>query len=418
MNVSEYVELHCHSHFSFKEGASSVDQLIATAKKLGYKSLAITDHDNLSGAMRFAQVSRSLGIHGIIGVEFTLVGGYHLTALAETFEGYSNLCQLLSFSHVFADQRDKPVLDPRLLENHYRGIIALSGCRKGEIPLMIEQEEYEKALARAKWYLELFGPENFYIELQQNLVRGDTLRNKRLVRLARKMNLQVVGTNNVHYHNRDYAHLHDCLVVIELNKSLEATHTERRANSEYFLKSPEEMNVLFKDCPEAIQNTIRIAQRCVFDLTEDLNYSFPAYSPPDGQTSEGYLKSLCHEAAVRRYGKITPEVHTRLKEEFLLIDKYNLAGFLLYYYDIVRLAQKVMIKRGLSDPEIPLEERPPGRGRGSSVALLVGYLIGLSHIDPLQYKLSLERFLPDDLLEVALDIDLDFPRNIREDLIQ
>ena len=154
MNASEYVELHCHSHFSFKEGASSVDQLIATAKKLGYKSLAITDHDNLSGAMRFAQVSRSLGIHGIIGVEFTLVGGYHLTALAETFEGYSNLCQLLSFSHVFADQRDKPVLDPRLLENHYRGIIALSGCRKGEIPLMIEQEEYEKALARAKWYLE------------------------------------------------------------------------------------------------------------------------------------------------------------------------------------------------------------------------------------------------------------------------
>ena len=413
----QYAELHCHSHFSFKEGASSVDQLVARASALGYAGLALTDHDNLSGAMQFAQVSRSLSLRGIIGAEMTLKGGYHLTALAEDVEGYSNLCRLLSFSHVLARERTEPELDSRLLPEHRDGLIVLSGCRKGEVPSLVEQGRLVEARAAAQQYIEWFGPSNFYIELQQNLVKGDTRRNRLLVELAKELGIGVVATNNVHYHVREYHQLHDSLVAIKHCKTLEETHRERRANSEFFLRSPAEMALLFRDYPDAISNTVRIAERCTFDLTRDLRYQFPDYPAPDGHTPQTYLEKLCHEAAQRRYGAITPRVQARLKEEFRLIKKHDLAGFLLHYYDIVQMARRVMIKLGLSDLEIPLEERPPGRGRGSSVALLVGYLIGLSHIDPLQYELSLERFLPDDLMAIALDIDLDFPRNIREELI-
>ena len=417
MASPQYAELHCHSHFSFKHGASSVDQLIARAGELGYVGLALTDHDNLSGAMRFAQVSRSLGLHGILGVELTLEGGHHLTALAETVEGYSNLCRLLSLSHVFAQERTEPELDIRVLPEHAKGLIVLSGCRQGEIPSLVEAGRIDEARSVAERYLDWFGPQSFYLELQQNLVKGDTRRNRLLVELAGDLGVGGVATNNVHYHVRDYHQLHDCLVAIKLSKTLEETHRERKASSEFFLKTPEEMAYLFKDCPEAIVNTVRIAERCTFDLTRDLKYRFPQYDVPGGSPPHEYLEKLCREAALRKYGSITPRVEARLQEEFRLIRKRDLAGFLLHYYDIVQLARKVMIELGLSDPEVPLEERPPGRGRGSSVALLVGYLIGLSHIDPLVYDLSLERFLPDDLMAIALDIDLDFPRNIREELI-
>ena len=418
MKTLDYVELHCHSHFSFKEGASSIDQIVTRARDLGYKSIALTDHDNMSGAMKFAQITRAIGVHGILGVEFTLLGGYHLTAIAENFEGYSNICRLLSLSNVFAERRKNPALDPRLFQEYSKGIIFMSGCKTGQIPQLLIRGDYNKAISEAAMYKDIFGSDNFFIELQQNFNLGDTDRNKKLIILANELNLNLVATNNVHYHIREYSHLNDCLVSIGLNQSLERTHIFRRPNSEYFLKSREEMIHIFRDYPEAILNTTSISERCVLDLTKDINYKFPDYSPPDGYTPVDYLRKLCNEAAIRRYGRITPEVYIRLEEEFRLINKHNLAGFLLYYYDIVQIAREVMIDLGLVDSEIPIEERPPGRSRGSSVALLIGYLIGLSHIDPLKYKLSLERFLPDDLLEVALDIDLDFPRNIRKDLIR
>ena len=176
------------------------------------------------------------------------------------------------------------------------------------------------------------------------------------------------------------------------------------------------MAALFETCPEAIENTLQIADRCSFDLTRDLSYRFPEHPVPEGFTPQTYLEHLCYEAAGRRYGSITERVRARLAEEFSLIKKHSFAGFLLIYHDIIQLAREIMIELGLSDAEIPLEERPPGRGRGSSVAMLVGYLIGLSHIDPLEFNLSLERFLPEDMTS-APDIDLDFPRNIRENLI-
>ena len=413
-----YVELHCHSNYSFQEGASFIHELLPRAVELGYPAVALTDHDNLCGAMEFAKEARSLGIQPIIGAEVTLKGDHHLTLLAETHEGYSNLCQFLSAARMTTDRRE-PELDPQFLPEHAKGLILLSGCRKGEIASVAQAGRLSEARDIGERYVEWFGRQNVYLELQQNLVHGDTQRNCRLVDLARQLGIGVVATNNVHYHTRERHQLHDCLVAVKHLKSLEESHRERRPNSEFYLKSPQEMAELFSEYPEAIANTLRIAERCAaFDLTKDLDYRFPDSPVPEGFTQESYLRHLCEEAAVRRYSSLTDQVKARLDEEFRLIRRHDLFGFFLIYHDIIQLGREVMIDLDLVDREVSLEENPPGRGRGSSVSMLTGYLIGLSHIDPLEFDLSLERFLYDDDMASAPDIDLDFPRNIREELIK
>ena len=420
MNTAKYAELHCHTNYSFQEGASSVEELLVRAKKLGHQALAITDHDNLCGAMHFAQVARSVGVQAITGAEVSLKDGSHLTLLAETQQGYSNLSRLISYAYISGERRN-PGLDPKhlspLTEGLTQGLILLTGCRRGRLSSLLAQGGQSEARDQLRQYLDWFGGSNVFVELQQNLVQGDTRRNRQLVQLARETGVEVVATNNVHYHAPERHRLQDALVAIQHNLSLDETHQERRANGQFYLKPAGEMAALFDGCPEALENTLRIAERCSFDLTRDLGYQFPGYPVPQGFTPVTYLEHLCYQAAQRRYGSITGKVKTRLDEEFRLIEKHNLAGFLLIYYDIIQMARQIMIELGLSDAEIPLEERPPGRGRGSSVAMLVGYLIGLSHIDPLEYNLSLDRFLSDDMGSVP-DIDLDFPRNIREELIK
>ena len=410
-----YTELHCHSNYSFQEGASSVGELVASARALGYRALALTDHDNLCGALEFARAATNLGIRPITGAEVTLMGGSHLTLLAETRQGYGNLCRLLSYSRIAGEWLD-PRLDPKHLPQHAEGLILLTGCSKGRVPGLAAAGKLKEAEAEAREYLEWFGAGNVFVELQRNLIYGDTQRDRHLCQLARKLGVGVVATNNVHYHIPERHRLQDALVAISHCMTLEETHRERRPNAHFYLKSPAEMEDLFRDIPEAIQNSARIAERCAFDLTRNLGYQFPDYPVPEGYTPQSYLERLCHEAAVRRYGAITPRVQERLDEEFRLIERHNLAGFFLIYHEIIQMAREVMIELGLSDREMPLEERPPGRGRGSSVAMVVGYLIGLSHIDPLQFNLSLDRFLNDEMGTVP-DIDLDFPRDIREKLI-
>lgn len=412
-----YVELHCHSGYSFQDGASFPGELLLTAKESGYSTLALTDHDNLCGALEFASMARGLGIKPIIGSEVTLYGGQHITLLAASGEGYSNLCRLLSYSHVHSPRR-QPEVAPLFLRDHAKGLIALSGCRKGAIPSLLESGHRNQAREVARQYQEWFGAEHFYLELQQNLVRGDTQRNRRLAALSKELGIGLVATNNVHYHVRERHRLQDCLVAIKQCRSLEETHRERRANAEFYLKSPQEMGLLFRDIPEALDNTLKIAEECTFDLTRDLGYRFPDYPVPSGYNPETYLEHLCLEAAIRRYGSLSAKVRQRLDKEFSLIRKFDLAGFFLIYRDIVQLAWEVQVDLGLADRQIPLELQPPGRGRGSSVSMLVGYLLGLSHIDPLHYNLSIERFLPEDSLVNIPDIDLDFPRNIREELIK
>jgi error-prone DNA polymerase len=440
--MPNYVELHCHSNFSFQEGASTIEELIARAVDLGYPALALTDHDNLSGALRFARKAKRADLKPITGVELSLAGAandteagvngagdpetigtahgsravpLHLTLLAASPLGYRNLCNLISRSVTQSDRR-QPRLDPALLPAHADGIIALSGCAHGPIPRALDAGRWDDARRLATQYLDWFG-DRFYLELQQNLVRGDSARVKALAALGRDLGIPLVATNNAHYHVKDRHRLQDCLVAISHRKSLENSHWERRANAEFSLKPAHQMAHLFAELPEAIDNTLAIAERCVFDPMHDLTYRFPDYPVPADQTQTSYLDQLCRTAAVRRYGAITPRIDARLREEMRRIERHDLTGLLLMYHEIIGIARQVQIDLGLVDPSVPLEAAPPGRGRGSSVAMLVGYLLGLSHIDPLTYDLGLDRFLPEDLVSVP-DIDLDFPRNIREELIK
>ena len=413
-----YVELHCHSNYSFKEGASSVEELLMIAKNLEYPALGLTDHDNLCGAMEFSRVANSIGVKPITGAEITMEDGSHITLLVKNRSGYSNLCNLITYSRVGSDtHRLRPRLSWKFFEEHANGLILLTGCSKGNIPKLIVDGRSTDAEIELRKYLDWFGGRNVFVELQQNRVYGDTLRNRGLVSLAQENNVGVVATNNVHYHVRDRHQLHDALVSIKNNKTLETSHIERRPNANFYLKSSYEMSQLFKHYPKAIDNTVAIADRCVFNLKEDLGYKLPDYRVPHGYTTQSYLEYICTKAAVRKYGDRQDIVKERLREEFRLIELHGLAGFFLIYYDIIQIARQVMIDLGLNDVETPLEVRPPGRGRGSSVAMLVGYLIGLSHIDPLQYDLSLGRVINDEMGK-TIDIDLDFPRNIREELIK
>ena len=226
----------------------------------------------------------------------------------------------------------------------------------------------------------------------------------------------LVATNDVHYHAPERYRLQHALVAAKRNTTIDRALPYIRPNHHLHLKPPAQMQRLFRERPAALANTLRIAEQCAFNLSADLGYTLPAPQFPEGYSAESFLRRLCMEAAQRRFGAVTPQVRQRLEEEFRLINKHGLAGFLLLYREIVLLAQRIMEEKGLAHPETPLEERPPGRGRGSSVALLVGYLIGISHVDPLRWDLTLERFISEDMTMLP-DIDLDFPRALRDDLI-
>ena len=426
--MPSYAELHAHSNFSFLEGASHVDELVLRALELGYETLALTDHDGLHGAMEFAQCARAWGLRPITGAEITLVRskkpgvrskedsaaldwqGHHLTLLCETPRGYANLCRLLTHAHL-DHERGKPYVQPDVLARHTEGLIALSGCRRGEVSSLIAEGRPREAEAAARRYAEWFGPENFFIELQNNLVYRDVWRNRMLAELAEHLKLGVVATGNVHYHTRERHRLQDALVAIKNRTTLDASHQLRRENSEYFLKPPAEMAQLFSDHPQAIANTQRIAERCRFDLTCDLDYRFPETPVPEGETAESYLRILCRQEAARRYPRFAREIEERLEQELSLVERHKLSGFFLIHREILQLAHAVAEEiRGRPS------HGPPGRGRGSSVGSVICYLIGLSHIDPIANNLFLGRFLNEEMASVP-DIDLDFPRDIREKLI-
>jgi error-prone DNA polymerase len=446
--MSLYAELHLHSHWSLLEGASSPLELVLRARELGYEALALTDHDGLYGAMEFAQCALAWGIRPITGAELTLESGHHLTLLCETQRGYANLCRLLSQAHL-THEKSQPALDLDTLAQHAEGLIALSGCRRGEVPSLVAEGRIDEAKAAARRYADIFARQSFFIELQQNLVHGDTARNRELVALARRLRLGTVATNNVHYHVRERHRLQDVLVAIKHRTTLESSHTLRRPNSEFYLKSPQEMARLFADCPEALASSVCIAERCHpstgsgqapstgsspeanpppaegqgFDLTRDLDYRFPGYPCPPGETPDGVLRHLCFEEAQRRYGlvsgRLPSQVEARLEEELRLIAKHGLAGFFLIYRDLLELGKEVAREARLPDGQVygpDHAERPPGRGRGSSVGSLVCYLIGLSHIDPLKNNLFAGRFLNEEMASVP-DVDLDFSREVREKLI-
>ena len=409
-----YVELHAKSFYSFGIGASHTHELLAQAKELGYPSLALTDA-NLCGALGFARLANSLGIQSITGGELTLVDGSRLVLLAKTRQGYANLSKLFTLANSM-DRRD-PRLDPAHLPAHTKGLLFLTGGRDGPLSILTAEGRRQEANELLKNYLEWYGQDSVYVELQQNFLKGDTARNRDLTRLAQDMGVPLVAANDVHYHIPERYRLQHALVAAKRNTTIDQALPFIRPNHHLHLKSTVQMERIFKEHPEALANTLRIAEQCAFDLSADLGYTLPEPGVPEGYTAESYLRRLCSEAALRRYGSMSERVEDRLEEEFRLIKRHRLAGFLLLYREIVLIAQKIMEEKGLSHPETPLEERPPGRGRGSSVALLVGYLIGISHIDPLGWNLTLERFISEDTSQLP-DIDLDFPRALRDELIR
>ena len=409
-----YVELHAKSFYSFGLGASHVHELLTQAKAHGYRALALTD-TNLCGALEFARLANSLDIQPIAGGEFTLHDGSRLALLAKTRRGYTNISRL--FTLASAVDRREPRLDPEHLPAHAEDVVLLCGGRGGRLSHLVQEGRRQEAARLLRAYLAWYGSGSVYVELQQNFLRGDTARNREFSRLAREHGVPLIASNDVHYHAPQRYRLQNALVAAKHNLTIDQALPFISPNPHLSLKSPPQMAELFSDCPEALANSAHVAANCTFNLSTDLGYALPEPDVPMGYTPQSYLKQLCLEAAIRRYGSITPKLEARLEEEMRLIQQHHLAGFLLLYREIVLIAHQVMQERGLAPPETPLEERPPGRGRGSSVSLLVGYLIGISHVDPLKWNLTLERFISADMTSLP-DIDLDFPRSLREALIE
>ena len=409
-----YVELHAKSFYSFGLGASHVHELLAQAREYDYPALALTD-TNLCGGLEFARLAGSLGVRPITGGELTLTDGARIVLLAATREGYANLGRLFTMAN--AVDRRAPRLDPAHLAPHAQGLVLLTGGRDGPLTRLAGRGRHEEARLLLRDWREWFGADGVYVELQRSFLQGDAARNRDLAALARDVDVGLVATNDVHYHVSDRYRLQHALVAAGRNVTLDQALPYIRPNHHLHLKPPDRMARLFRDVPEAVSNTLAVAERCAFNLATDLGYRLPQPEVPAGYTPQSYLEQLCREAAIRRYGRLPTEVEARLAEEFRLIRRHDLAGFLLLYREISLLAQRIMEERGLAHPETPLEERPPGRGRGSSVALLVGYLIGISHVDPLRWGLTLERFISEEMHALP-DIDLDFPRGLRDELIQ
>ncbi len=410
-----YVELHAHSAYSFLDGASLPEELAARAAELGYEALALTDHDGVYGSLEFAHMAKTFGVRPITGAEMTLSGGSHVTLLVETAQGYANLCRLLTAAHAHTrdrlDEPAPPALDPTLLAELNEGLVCLSGCARHG--LAVRSPNGAAELARA------FGQERFFIELQRPYERGDARRLAALRDLAEALGVATVATGDVHAHHPRRASLQDVLVAIRCRSALEGCEPERRGNHESVLVAPEEAAERFPLDRDAVERSGELAARLEFDLTEDLGYRYPDFSDT-GEPAIRRLARVCDRAFEERYGGantlrvLESCARTRLEEELRLIDELGLAGFFLLHWEVLELARDCALEvRGGS---VARNVLPPGRGRGSSVGSIVCYLTGLSHVDPVKAGLSLGRFLNRELVSVP-DIDLDFPRDIREKLI-
>jgi error-prone DNA polymerase len=409
-----YVELHAHSAYSFLDGASLPEDLAIRAAELGYGALALTDHDGVYGSLEFAQAAKAFGVRPITGAEVTLADGSHVTLLVESAAGYANLCRLLTAAHagtrVPGKEREllEPALEQSLLEDLNNGLVCLSGCARHG--LAVRNPNAAARLARA------FGRERFFVELQRPFERGDAARNAVLRELAEALGVATVATGDVHAHDRRLTVLQDVLVAVKNRTSLDGCERERRGNRESFLRAPGDVADLFPHDRDAVARAAELAERLEFDLNEDLGYRYPDFSE-NGEPAIAQLKAVCDRAFAERYADANGHkrsARTRLDEELKLIDELGLAGFFLLHWEVLELARELAVEvRGRDSPRSTL---PPGRGRGSSVGSIVCYLTGLSHVDPVAAGLSLGRFLNRDMAAVP-DIDLDFPRDIREKLL-
>ncbi len=435
-----YVELHSHSAFSFLDGASTPTELAGAAAELGYPAFALTDHDGVWGSMEFVQACKGLELTNpppppptpppsllprpIVGTELTVSlekqGLSHLTLLVEDTTGYRNLCRLLTAAHSHTrdgSQRKagRPWVTFEQLEANAEGIVCLSGCAgEGAVAAAWGRGEPALGVEMAKRLLGAFGRDRFRVELQRPYWRRDLGRNRWLAGLGERLRVPCVATGNVHSHARRRAQLQDAFVAVRLGMTLEESEPRRRGNPTSVLASPAGMAERFAAYPEAVAETLRLAERLRFDLGEELGYRYPRAEEP-GVDRE--LAEICRSLLAERYAGSPhrAEAEARLEDELKTIRALGLSGFFLLHRDLLELAREVALEvRGRDSARSVL---PPGRGRGSSVSSIVCYLTGLSHIDPVKADLFSSRFLNEEVKEGIPDIDLDFPRDIREVLI-
>jgi error-prone DNA polymerase len=406
-----YTELHSHSAFSFLDGASLPDELVAAALEHGYEALALTDHNTVSGSMEFAVAAGGLGLRAIHGSEIDLDDGRHLTLLVRDAVGWSNLCRILTRAHAHTREGRPgsppaaPLVPLEFVLANAEGLVCLSGCAlRG-----VHDEPTLRSLR------EVFGADRLRVELQRPFLRDDRARNRRLSELARRLELRCIATGNVHAHERARAQLQDAFVAVRLHMTLDSSEPERRGNWSHVLASPAAMAARFPEHPEAVAETMALAETLRFDLSSDLGYRYPG---AEDEAAMRQLAELCWSRLSDRYSGASARFHdravARLEEELRIIGRLNLPGFFLLHHDLLELAREVAAE--VRGPDTARALLPPGRGRGSSVSSIVCFLTGLSHVDPIENELLIGRFLNEELNSLP-DIDLDFPRDIRAVLI-
>ena len=399
LNRSEFTHLHVHSNFSFLDGGSSVEALLDRAKELGYPSLAVTDHNGLYGAVRFYKYAKQVGIKPIIGVEMRTEDGCHLVLIAKNLSGYSNLCKLVTKAHL-SHEKGEASVDLDALNEYRSDLFCLSGCPNGEVPSLLRQGKQDSARQAICRYIEVFGTDNFFIEMQNHLLPGTSLLNARLDSIAREFGVGTVATNNCHYAVKEDFVIQDVLACIQTTNKLDERTPLRKLNAEYYLKSSSAMSKLFQAYPESISNAGKIADQCNLDLGIG-SYRFPDFPVPSDETPYSYLCKLCFEGLKTFYKPITPEATRRLQYELEIIHQMGFTEYFLVVWEIVRYARS----RGIRCS-----------GRGSAADSMVAYCLGITIVDPLEQDLLFERFLNPERKGMP-DIDIDFDSLRRDEVI-
>lgn len=411
----DFVHLHTHTEFSLLDGANKIKELPARAKELGMKAMAITDHGVMFGVVDFYKECKKVGIKPIIGCEVYVAprtrfdkepnidNKYsHLILLAKNETGYKNLSILVSMGFIEGFYY-KPRIDLELLEKYHEGLICLSACLAGSVNKAILKEDMEEAKRIALWHKNIFG-EDYYLEVQPNGLPEQVLVNQKLVELSKELDIPLVATNDSHYLKKEDAYIHEILLCIQTGKKMSDPDRMKMGVDEFYVKSPEEMADYFKNIPEAIENTVKIAEKCNFDF-EFGNTKLPNYEvPKEYPTHADYFKELCRTGLKKRYGdNPSSEIKERLEYEISVIEKMGYVDYYLIVWDFINYAKT----QGIS----------VGPGRGSGAGSIAAYAMGITDIDPIKYNLLFERFLNPERISMP-DFDIDFCYERRPEVIE
>jgi DNA polymerase-3 subunit alpha len=411
-----FVHLHVHSEYSLLDGACRIPELAERAAELKMPALALSDHGNLYGAIEFYKECRSRGIKPIIGCEVYLAPGSrherkanspreastHFLLLAKNETGYRNLVKLVSAAHL-EGMYYKPRIDKEILAAHAEGLIGTSACLAGEVARHITAGRLKDAEQSIDSFKQIFAPGDFYLELADHGIPQQRALTTELLKYSKLFGLKLVATNDVHYVRKEHAAAHDVLLCIQTGAKITDENRMRYSGPEFYLKTHEEMAAIFQDVPEALATTLEIADKCDLKIVLGEN-KFPAYPPPEGETREGYLRRLCDEGLVRRFGPRAqePELRQRLDFELDVLGKTGFTSYFLIVWDFIDYAKRHGI--------------PVGPGRGSAAGSLIAYVLGITDLDPLRYGLFFERFLNPERISPP-DIDVDFCYNRRGEVI-